>query len=56
MVNLGEIVEESNIYENRPFFGAKLQLMAGNKWIISAKLWKNLIYMKTIPFFGQNHS
>ena len=56
MVNLVEIVEESYIYENRPIFGTKLQLMAGNKWIISAKLWKNLIYMKTAPFLGQNCS
>ena len=56
MVNLVEIVEESYIYENRPIFGTKLQLMAGNKWIFDAKLWKNLIYMKTAPFLGQNCS
>jgi hypothetical protein len=38
MVNLVEIVEESYIYENRPIFGTKLQLIPGNKWISGTSL------------------
>ena len=54
MVNLVEIVEESYIYENRPIFGTKLQLIPGNKWISGTSLQNNFIYIKTSPDCSRN--